>query len=130
MHLTDTCIWIDLFNNRATEFVMSSFESNQLGLTSLIYFEVLQGVKNQNTHDKIKYILSQQTFFHLHNKNKSYEQAADIYRQCRKQGVTIRSTVDCLIAQCAIENDLILLHNDKDFSQIATICPALKQQQI
>jgi len=53
-----------------------------------------------------------------HEKN-SYSQAAHIYFTCRRHGITIRSTIDCIIAQLAIEHDLILLHSDRDFEQIA-----------
>ncbi|MFU8789259.1 MAG: PIN domain-containing protein [Methylobacter sp.] len=44
----------------------------------------------------------------------------------RRQGITIRSTIDCLIAQIAIEHDLILLHSDKDFLQLTKTAPQLK----
>jgi len=46
--------------------------------------------------------------------------AADIYRTLRKNGLTIRKTADCLIAAVAIENNIQLLHNDRDFSMVAT----------
>jgi predicted nucleic acid-binding protein len=52
-----------------------------------------------------------------------YLEAAQIYRQCRRQGITIRKTVDCLIARTAMEKDLYLLHQDSDFDQIASVCP-------
>jgi len=44
-----------------------------------------------------------------------------IYFLCRKKGVTVRSTIDCLIAQIAIEQDLLLLQNDKDFVNMSPI---------
>jgi hypothetical protein len=52
---------------------------------------------------------------------KTYEDAARIYFYCRKKGITIRSTIDCLIAQIALDQNLLLLHNDKDFDAIAPI---------
>lgn len=55
----------------------------------------------------------------------SYSQAANIYFTCRRKGITVRSTVDCVIAQIAIEHELILLHNDKDFENIAKVFPDL-----
>ncbi|MCK5488248.1 MAG: PIN domain-containing protein, partial [Desulfobacterales bacterium] len=50
-----------------------------------------------------------------------YISAAQLYRTCRKRGITIRKTVDCLIAQTAIEHGVPLLHNDKDFDRIASV---------
>ena len=58
---------------------------------------------------------------------KSYEMAAELYFRCRKHGITIGSTIDLLIAQTAIENDLYLLHDDRDFSLMASIEPKLKE---
>ena len=46
----------------------------------------------------------------------TYIHASDIYRECRKKGVTVRKTIDCLIAAVAIENGLSLLHKDNYFS--------------
>jgi predicted nucleic acid-binding protein len=61
------------------------------------------------------------------NGNKSYQAAALISIKCRAKGLTIRSTIDLLIAQTAIENNLFLLHNDRDFTRIAGIEKNLKE---
>jgi predicted nucleic acid-binding protein len=64
----------------------------------------------------------------LDEKSAPYTQAASaarMYFRCRKKGMTINSTVDCLIAQTAIENNSYLLHNDSDFDNIAKVA-ALK----
>lgn len=50
-----------------------------------------------------------------------YISAAQLYRLCRKKGLTLRKTADCLIAQTAIEYDVPLLHKDKDFDRIASV---------
>ena len=50
----------------------------------------------------------------------SYIKAADLYRICRVKGLTIRSTIDLLIAQTAIEHNAELIHNDRDFEAIAS----------
>jgi predicted nucleic acid-binding protein len=48
--------------------------------------------------------------------------AADMYRGLRRRGITIRNSVDCMIAAVAIEHDLPLLHNDRDFDPMKTHC--------
>jgi len=53
-------------------------------------------------------------------------EAARIYGACRAAGVTIRSSVDCLIARIAIEHDLALLHDDRDFEDIARVVSELR----
>jgi predicted nucleic acid-binding protein len=47
--------------------------------------------------------------------------AAQLYRAARRQGITVRSSVDCLVAACAIRANLPVLHRDRDFSELAAI---------
>jgi len=56
----------------------------------------------------------------------SFAKAARLNFLCRKAGITIRSTIDLLIAQTALENKLHLLHNDNDFETLKTVAPELK----
>ena len=57
----------------------------------------------------------------------TWQGAARIYVDLRRKGHTIRSTIDCCIAQLALETDIMLVHNDRDFDAIATVC-ALKHR--
>ena len=56
-------------------------------------------------------------------------EAADLFRQARRAGLTVRSGVDCLIATCAIRNDLLVLHHDRDYSALARVSP-LRQRSV
>lgn len=51
------------------------------------------------------------------------DEAVDLYRLARRIGITVRSSVDCLITVCAIRNDLTLLHDDRNFDRIAPVSP-------
>ena len=125
MYLVDTSVWIDYINGLKVKHVafLDELLLNPLvvGLSELIYMEILQGAKSQKVFDQFTRYFSGQKFYRLRHEEKSYAAAAQIYFDCRRSGITIRSTVDCLIAQCAIENDLILLHHDKDFWQMAKV---------
>lgn len=91
-------------------------------IADVILTELLQGIKNDREYKTVRDSLA--TFPHLSLKGSpSYIQAAELYRACRKKGLTVRSTVDLLIAQAAIEHNAILLHNDRDFEAIATVSP-------
>jgi len=57
-----------------------------------------------------------------------YDEAVQLYRLARRQEITVRSSVDCLIAATALRHDLIILHDDRDFSLIARISPLPEQQ--
>jgi predicted nucleic acid-binding protein len=57
------------------------------------------------------------------------EAAVDLYRSARRAGVTLRSSVDCLIAASALKHDVGVLHRDRDFDQLARVAP-LRQRSI
>ena len=128
MYLVDSSVWIDYLNNNTSQAVDKLIALERAGLMPLIYTEVLQGAKNQKMFDTYQFYLSAQNFYALKDNKQSFEQSALIYSKCRKKGITIHSTIDCLVAQCAIEHDLILLHNDKDFVRMAGIIPTLRQE--
>lgn len=125
MVLVDTSVLISYLqgneNNAVLKFQYIIDNNIPFGINSLIYQEVLQGVKTEKDFDKTKRYLDTQRFYSLKDEKESYASAAKIYFRCRKKGLTIGSTIDCLIAQTAIENNLLLLHNDSDFDNIAKI---------
>jgi len=125
MILVDTSVLIDLFKGISNEPAnrMRDVLAHQIpfGITSVIYQEVLQGAKSEKEYTLLRDYLSSQHFFHPRDPVKSYSDAAHIYFSCRKKGVTVRSTIDCLIAQTALEQKLLLLHNDGDFDAMAPI---------
>ncbi len=130
MFLVDTSVWLDFFEGRENRPV-SRFEgilSQNLpfGITGMIFQEVLQGADSQEDFSRLSMYLSTQRFYHSLDPVGSYQQAANLYFRCRRQGVTIRSTVDCLIAQIAIEHGLQLLHNDRDFVHMAKVVTDLR----
>ncbi len=127
MVLVDTSVLIDFLrgaNNKAvSRFQQILDNSVSFGITPLIYLEVLQGARTGKDYTAVKDYLETHRFFGLRDEKESYAAAARNYFDCRKKGITINSTVDCLIAQAAIENDLALLHNDADFERIRKVAP-------
>jgi predicted nucleic acid-binding protein len=125
MVLVDTSVIIDYLqgvNNEPVEKFQSILDSGiPYGINSFIYQELLQGVKTERSFNELKEYLDTQRFYRLKDQKESFAEAALIYLKCRKKGITIRSTIDCAIAQTAIENNLALLHNDSDFEKMARI---------
>src|SRR5687767_1953548 len=115
MYLIDTSVWIDYFreiNNESTKKLTSILDRHlPFGITGVIYQEILQGANSLQDFNQLKEYFETQRFFHP--SDVSYGSAAKIFYLCRKKGITIRSTIDCFIAQIAIEHHLILLHNDQ-----------------
>ena len=132
MYLVDTSVWLDYINGRDCEHVqfLDNILNNPIaiGLNEFIYMEILQGAKNQKMFDQFNAYFSSQSFYTFKHTNSAHAAAAKIFFNCRRQGITVRSSMDCLIAQCAIENKVTLLHNDRDFVQIATVIPQLQQE--
>ncbi|MEI6708293.1 MAG: PIN domain nuclease [Methylococcales bacterium] len=125
MILVDTSVWIDFFNGKDLPHVATlEFSIQQevdIAICGVVLTEVLQGISN----DK-QYLLTQdylQSLLMLEIKDAIWLQAADIYRQLRKRGLTVRKTNDCIIAATALHYDCLLLHNDKDFATIALHYP-------
>ena len=130
MYLVDTSVWVDFFNARSVPHVERLkrllLAGAGVGLTPAIYQEILQGALDDAKFRRFRDYFSSQSFYLPLDPVESYAAAARIYFDCRRKGITIRSSVDCLIAQIAIEQDLILLHNDRDFERIAEVSPELK----
>jgi predicted nucleic acid-binding protein len=96
------------------------------GISSYTYQEVLQGARDEGEFEQLREYLSTQTIYSLPANLEIHTQAARMYFDLRRRGVTIRGTLDILIALTAIEHQLLLLHNDHDFDAIANMVPELK----
>lgn len=130
MLLVDSSVWIDFLAGRTTKAVKyfrEQLEAREtFALTELIYLEVLQGVREPDTAKKVSTYLRGQLLLAPRRGLQTYDAAADLYRRCRIAGVTVRSTIDCLIAQIAVEYGAVLLHSDRDYEHIARVEPKLK----
>jgi hypothetical protein len=127
MILVDTSVLIDFLkglNTKAHRSFKTLLSQNiPFGITAITCQEILQGAKSEKEFTLLKSYLTSQRFYHPQSPVDSYVAAAKIYYTCRKKGITIRSTIDCLIAQITIEHDLLLLHNDADYGAIAKVVP-------
>lgn len=130
MLLVDTSVWIDFLaprSTRAVTYFRAQLDARQpFALTELIYLEVLQGIREPATARKVASYLRGQLLLYPRHGLRTYEAAADLYRRCRAAGVTVRSTIDCLVAQIAIEYGATLLHSDRDYERIAQVESKLK----
>jgi len=91
-----------------------------LGLVREKEKEILQGIKDDMIYEIIKSYLLEFPIIKPKGKE-TYIAAAEIYRKCRRQGKTLRKTIDCIIASIVKENNLALLHKDNDFEVIKKV---------
>ncbi|CAN5431822.1 PIN domain nuclease [soil metagenome] len=126
MILIDTSVWIDYFNGYPSfekEQLMLFISTNQaIVLPGLVLTEILLGLKTDAEAARISNLLD--AFIVAPEcDQQDHKEAARIYRLCRQKGFTIRSTIDCLIAQLCLRHNYILLSKDKDFQVIAKCTP-------
>ncbi len=94
---------------------MSVFlESNLIYLADIVIMEVLQGVRDDKLFEEIQVLFSNCIVINVLNTEYAIKSAHN-FRLLRRKGITIRKSIDCLIATYCIENSITLLHNDKDF---------------
>lgn len=121
MILVDTTVWVDLFRGRNTAQVkaLERFlaDGEDICTCGLILTEVLQGIREDSEYRRTRSRFD--ALLYLPMDRESFVNAADLYRTLRRKGVTIRKPVDCMIAAVAIEHDVPLLHNDRDFDRIS-----------
>ena len=125
MILVDTSVLIDFFkkndNLSVDKFKYLIKKNIPFGITLQILQEVLQGAKTEEDFFILKDYLKTQIFYHPKKSIETYIKAAELYRKSRQKGITLRSTIDCLIAEIAMEHNLSLLHNDKDFDRMSKL---------
>lgn len=125
MTLVDTSAWIEYL--RATGSVAhlavrALLESEApLATTDVVIMELLAGARSESHASELRRLLLALT--HLPVRGLAdFEASSDLYRACRRRGVTPRSVNDCLIAAIAIRDGADVLHHDRDFESIARCC--------
>jgi|ERR1041385_3695039 predicted nucleic acid-binding protein len=119
--LVDTSVWINFFKAKETTaslYLKNNLSNIVIATCPVIVQEVLQGVVSDKDFRNINIYLDTFTRLIENSYDLAYE-AAKLYRELRKKGVTIRKPNDCLIAVYAMRNNISLLHDDRDFQLIS-----------
>lgn len=123
MIIVDSSVWIDYFNGTLTPQTnrLDILLSQQLiGTRDLILAEVLQGFREDKDYQIALQLFQSLEFYNMLNKKLAL-QTAQNYRFLRKQGITVRKTIDVMIETFCIENNCSLLHSDKDFDKMLVL---------
>lgn len=122
MTLVDTSAWIEYL--RATESSAHRTlrrlveDAADLATTDVVVMELLAGGRDDDHVDRLRRLLARCELVAIDGLA-DYEEAAAIYRRCRRAGVMVRSLNDCLITAVALRADLAILHADRDFDVLA-----------
>ncbi|AMW30606.1 type II toxin-antitoxin system VapC family toxin [Arthrospira platensis] len=121
MFLIDTSVWIAVFRDKTGTVGQSLSEiikEQPIFLSRFTQMELLQGCRYEREWRLLETYLQDQDY--IEPTPNTWVAAARIYYDLQRQGLTVRSSIDCCIAQLAIAHQLILIHNDRDFETIAT----------
>jgi predicted nucleic acid-binding protein len=124
MILIDTSVWIEVLRDKTGGMVQALREriGADIGVLSrFTQLELLQGARDEGEWSRLDEYLATQ--YYLEATENTWREAARIYYDLRRGGITISSPIDCCIAHIAMEAGALLLHQDQDFERIAGIRP-------
>ena len=121
MPLIDTSAWVEYLRGTGsqTNFKVREIIGFDAQICDPVRMELLAGARDEQHVAQLEKFLARTTV--IKTELIDYDNAAAIYRACRRLGLTIRTHIDCLIAAVAIRTDTDLLHNDSDFDAIAQV---------
>lgn len=123
MIVVDTSVWIDVLNEidsaKARRCVQLLDDRAPLALTDVIFTEILQGFGKETDARRVEKHLRAFPVLRLGDLD-DFALAADLYRKARRAGITIRKTLDCLIAAPCVRDSVPILHADDDFDRLAS----------
>jgi predicted nucleic acid-binding protein len=127
--LVDTSVWIEVFRSRNPLDLDSIVDFDEIVTCLPVVQELLQGFRDEGAFRTARESLFALPLVESPVTRDLVEEAVGLFRAARRQGLTVRSSVDCLIAACAIRNHLMLLHRDRDFDLLARVSP-LQQRTV
>ncbi|MGD0727818.1 MAG: PIN domain-containing protein [Spirochaetia bacterium] len=123
MILVDTSVWIEVFRTKGPLRIERVVEFEEIVTCLPVIQEVLQGFREERAYRTARYAMTALPIVESPMEESLFIEAAGLYRAARRQGLTIRSSVDCLIAACALRHDMPVLHTDRDYDLLVRISP-------
>ena len=119
MNMFDTSAWIEFLRDTGSPVceLVHELLAEEIAICDPIRMEVLAGARDEAELLRLRRLLARATVIPM--RTTDYDDAASLYRRCRRQGETVRKLIDCLIAAVAIRADTPILHNDADFTVLA-----------
>ena len=124
MVLVDTSVWVEVLGKTGKQkrsALLDLLANEEVILSRFHQLELLQGCRDETEWELLGSYLDDQDYLEL--SPSAWKSAARIYYDLRRRGRTVRSPIDCCIAQLALDHDLMLLHRDRDFETIAEVRP-------
>jgi predicted nucleic acid-binding protein len=119
--LVDTSVWIEVLRARRPLDLESVVDFDDVAICLPVIQEVLQGFRDEAAYRRARESMLSLPIVESPLAEDVFVEAVDLYRSARRAGVTVRSSVDCLIAACAIRHDLEVMHRDRDYAALAEV---------
>jgi predicted nucleic acid-binding protein len=127
--LVDTSVWIETFRRRAPLDLEAHVDIEEIVTCLPVVQEVLQGFQDEQAFRVAREAMLAFPIVESPLGLDVVDEAVGLYRLARRGGLTPRTSVDCLIASCAIRHDLEVLHKDRDFELLARVS-SLRQRGV
>ena len=121
MVLVDTSVWIDVLRRRSRVRLEDEVDFDDIVTCLPVVQEVLQGIDEDRPFRAARDAMLALPIVEAPLGVAVVEEAVDLYRRARRAGLTVRSSVDCLIAACALRHGLTVLHRDRDYPSLARV---------
>lgn len=128
MILVDTSVWIEVFRRRRPLDLERVLDFDDVVTCLPVVQEVLQGFRDEGAFRRARASMFSLPIVESPLAEAVFSQAVELYRSARRSGLSVRSSVDCLVAACAIRHELEVLHRDRDYAAIARVSP-LRQRE-
>jgi len=119
--LVDSSIWIATFRTQRPLDLEDVLDFDEIVTCLPVVQEVLQGFRDEGAFRRAREAMLALPIVESPLTEDVFSHAVDLYRGARRGGLTVRSSVDCLIAACAIRNNLEVLHLDRDYRALAQV---------
>jgi predicted nucleic acid-binding protein len=123
MILVDTSVWIEAFRRKSAIRIDDLVDFEEIVTCLPVVQEVLQGFREERAYRTARDAMAALPIVESPMEESLFIEAAGLYRSARRQGLTVRSSVDCLIAACALRHDIPVLHKDRDYDLLCGISP-------
>ena len=119
MILVDTSAWVEFLRDTGSPVcnLVDELLVGEIAVCDVVRMEILAGARDESHLRTLRRLLARATV--IRTQNTDYDDAAALYRRCRRQGETVRKLIDCLIAAVAIRAGLPIVHYDSDFNVLA-----------
>jgi predicted nucleic acid-binding protein len=121
--LVDTSVWIEVFRKPGRFRLETVAKLDEVVTCLPVIQEVVQGFRDEAAFRIAREAMFAFPVVESPLRREVIEEAVDLYRSARRAGRTVRSSVDCLIAACAIRHGLTVLHRDRDYGTLAALSP-------